>query len=107
MLSFETLGQGTSYNIGGRNNDEPSVVVFVVEEIEEIQRMPQLAEEVLFVGEAFRAGLVAPEQDNEDGGLDLEFVYVAEVDGEEMTMDEQQALACIEIFEVWNYTLVF
>lgn len=66
--------------MGHRDDDEPGVVVGVVEEIKEIPRVPQLAEEVPFVGEAYRAGLVAPKQENEDGGPDLEFVYDAEVD---------------------------
>lgn len=37
-------GQGTSYGTGKRDDEEPSVVVGMVEEIEEIPRMPQLAE---------------------------------------------------------------
>lgn len=99
-FSFELLGQGMTYGAGGRDDDEPREVVGVVEEIEEIPQMPQLAEVVPFVGEAFRAGLVAPEQENEDGGLDLEFVYDAKVDQEEIAQGEEKALACIATFKV-------
>lgn len=99
-FSFESLGQGTSYGTGHHDDDEPSVVVGVLEEIEEIPRAPQLAEKIPFVGEAYRAGLVAHEQENEDGGPDFEFVYDTEVDQEEITRGEQQALACIATFKV-------
>lgn len=95
-FSFESLGQGTSYGARGRGDDEPSVVVGVIEEIEEIPQMPKLSEEIPFVGDAVRAGLLAPEQDNDDGGPELEFIYDAEVDQEEMTLGEEQAWACIE-----------
>lgn len=91
-FSFESLGQGTSYGAGRRDDEEPLVVVGVVEEIEEIPQMPQLAEEVPFVGEAFRARLVAPDQSDGDGDPDIEFIYDAEVDAEEMTVGEEQAL---------------
>lgn len=96
-FSFGSLGQGTSYGAGGRNDDEPGEVVGV---IEEIPRMLQLAEEVPFVGEAFQAGLVAPEQETEDRGPDLEFVYDTEVDQEEIAQGEEKALACIAMFKV-------
>lgn len=63
-FSLESLGQGTSYGTGGRDDNGPSEVVGVLEEIEEIPHMPRLAEVVPFVAEAYRAGLVAPEQEN-------------------------------------------
>lgn len=66
-----------------------------VEEIEEISRVPPLAEDIPFVGEAFRAGLVAP--DDEDGDPDLEFIY----DTEEMVIGEQRVQVCIQTFQVW------
>lgn len=52
----------------------------MVEKIEEIPRVLQLAEEVPFVGQAFRARLVAPNQVDGDGELEVEFIYDAEVD---------------------------
>lgn len=56
------------YDARGRIDDEPGVVVGIIQEIKEIPRMPQLPEEIPFVGAAFRAGLVASEQDNDGGG---------------------------------------
>lgn len=40
------------------------------------------------MGEVFRAGLIAP--DNEDDDPELEFIYDAEVDIEEMTIGEER-----------------
>lgn len=94
------LGQGTSYDAERHDDDESSVVFGVIEEIEEIPRMPQLPEEVPFVGDAYRAGLVAPDLGNEDEGPELEFIYDAEVDQEEMAAGEEQAWTCIKIFKV-------
>lgn len=72
----------------------------MIEEVEEISRLPALVEEVPFVGEAFRVGLIAPDDANEDGDPDVEFIYDAEVDVEEMSIGEQQALACIRTSKV-------
>lgn len=80
------------------------MIVGVVEDIEETPRMFQLAEEVPLWER--RTRLVAPEQENEDRDPDLEFVYDAEVDQEEIARGEELALACIETFKVWIRTLV-
>lgn len=63
-------------------------VVRVVEEIQEIHRVPRLAEEVPFVTEEFRARLVARESGGGDGGPEVDFIYDAEVDREEIDRGE-------------------